>query len=143
MKFGTILYSTGIDILVSLSWALSAKASSSYTCETHTPTIKHYSDKTSTLHEASYIVNNLIHKEIEKQSAARKNPSCLYPLSSSIDTQLQHTNPQLLDFLNSITVTVHERKHLISVREGNTGKHLKQVTFYAFYNSVSTPPSQQ
>ena len=81
MKFGIILYSTGIDILVSLSWALSAVPFSSYTCETYTPTIKHYSDKTNTLHEASYTVNNLIHEEIEKQSAARKNPSCPYPLS--------------------------------------------------------------
>ena len=63
-----------------------------------------------------------------------------------MDTQLQHTNTQLLDFLNSITVTVRERKHLISGREGNTGKHLSRLelnTFYAFYNYVSTPPSQQ
>ena len=144
MKFGTILYSTGIDILVSLSWALSAVPFSSYTCETYTPTIKHYSDKTTTLHEASYIVNNLIHEEIEKQSAARKNPSCPYPLSFSIDTQLQHTSPQLLDFLNSITASVRERKHLVSGRESNTGKHLKQVRIYYILCllQLCTNPSQ-
>ena len=41
-----ILYRTGIDILVSLSWALSAIPFSSNTCESHTPAaIKHSSEK--------------------------------------------------------------------------------------------------
>ena len=126
-------------------WALSAISFSSHACEYYTPTIKHYAHKTSTLHEASYIVNNLIHEEIEKQLTARKNPSCPYPLSLSIDTQLQHINPQLWDFLNSITATVCEQKHLISGRESNTGKHLKQVRIYyiyAFYNYVPAPSNQ-
>ena len=126
------------------SWALDAASFSSHACESYIPTIKHYAHKTSTLHEASYIVNNLIHKEIEKQSAARKKPSCPYPLSLSIDTQLQHINPQLWDFLNSITATVQERKHLISGRESNTGKHLKQVSiYYILYNYVPTPSNQK
>ena len=95
MKFGTILNYTGIDILSCLSWALSAISFSSHACEYYKPTTKHYAHKTSTLHEASYIVNNLIHEETKKQLTARKNPSCPYPLSLSIDTQLQHINPQL------------------------------------------------
>ena len=49
MKFGTVLYRTGIDIMVSLSWALSAIPFSNQTYEAYTPTIKHFSEKSSTL----------------------------------------------------------------------------------------------
>ena len=130
MKFGTILYRTGIDILVSLSWALSAVPFSSQTHEAHTPTIKHFSEKSSTLHEASYIVNDLIHEENEKQSAARNDPSCPYSLSFCIDTRLQQTNLQLLIFLNLITATVREQKHLTSGKDSDTSKHVKRVRIY-------------
>ena len=40
MKFGTILSYTGINILVCLSWALSAISFSSHACESYTPVLQ-------------------------------------------------------------------------------------------------------
>ena len=126
MRFGTILYRKGIDIMVSLSWALSAIPFPNHTCEPYTTTTKQTSNKSTKLHEASYIINDLIQEEIKKQSAARKNPISLL----NLDTQLQHTNPLLLDFLNSITATVRERKHSTLQKESDISKHSKKVRIY-------------
>ena len=66
MKFGTILYRRGGDILVALSWALSTSQSpNQYQSE---PEIQCQDpDMSKTLKEASIIVNNLIHEEIKSQ----------------------------------------------------------------------------
>ena len=108
MKFGTILYRRGVDLLVSLSWALSANSPTEDTVVKHvTPTTKQ-SDKLSILHNAAYVVNDLIHEEINRQSTARRNN----PLLFDIDGELENINPLLLDFVNSITATVREESIL-------------------------------
>ena len=56
MKFGTILYRRGVDLLVSLSWALSANSSTEDI--TVKPTTGKQSDKFSVLHTAAYIVKD-------------------------------------------------------------------------------------
>ena len=73
MKFGTILYGKGIDALVSLSWALSAQSTQEETTVlTHITPTKQQSDKATVLHDAAYLVNNLIHEEIDRHSAQLK-----------------------------------------------------------------------
>jgi len=63
------------------------------------------------LYEAGYIVNDLIHKEMEKQSTSRKlgltGDHDL--LSLDIDEQLQRVDPLLLEFMTCITATVRQR----------------------------------
>ena len=65
-------------------------------------------------------------------------------MSFSIDTQLQHTNQLLLEFLNSIIATVHERKHSVLGREKDTSKQLKRVRIYYIlcHLQIYTDPSQ-
>ena len=106
MKFGTILYRKGGDLLVSLSWALSTNSPFEDTTVEHVTPAKH-SDKVAILHNASYMVNDLIHEEINRLSTASRND----PQLLDIDGELQNINPLLLDFVNSITATVRERKH--------------------------------
>ena len=72
----------------------------------------------------------MIHEVIEKQSTERKSQSYAFPLSFSLDTQLKHINPLLLDFITSITATIRERKHSTLGRETDTSKHLKKVRIY-------------
>jgi len=60
IKFGTVLYHRGADLLVSLSWALGANSLSEDTSvQHHTSTTKQI-DKSSVLHNAAYVVNDLI-----------------------------------------------------------------------------------
>ena len=60
MKFGTVLYHRGVDLLVSLLWALGANNLSEDTSvQHHTSTTKQI-DKSSVLHNATYVVNDLI-----------------------------------------------------------------------------------
>ena len=125
MKFGIMLYRKGIDPLVSLSWALSAitypKANNHDTkAATNTP-----EDKI-VLHEAGYVVNDLIHNEIEKQSLNKKSDDLSV---FNIDTQLQSVNPLLLEFMTSITASVRKRKHN-STKESDHNKHMRKIRIY-------------
>ena len=61
----------------------------------------------------------MIHKEITRQSATRNNPK-----SFDIDGALKNINLLLLDFVNSITATVHERKHPTLGTDSDVAKHL-------------------
>ena len=67
-KFGTILYHKGIDVLVSLSWALSSQSlpqdspHDEHTCGDATK----LTDNKAVLHDGACIVNDLIHEEIEQ-----------------------------------------------------------------------------
>jgi len=119
MKFGTILYCSGIYLLVSLSWALSANSPTEDIMVKYIKPNDKQSDKVSVLHTAAYIVNDLIHEEIDRQSATRNDPK-----SFDIDGELNNINPLLLDFVNSITATVRERKHPTLGRDNDVGKHL-------------------
>ena len=138
MKFGTILYRRGVDLLVSLSWALSTNSPFDDTTVKHiTPTAKQ-SDKLAILHNAGHMLNDLIHEEINRQSTARRSN----PLLFDIDGELENINPLLLDFVNSITATVHERKHPVLGRENDISKHLKKVRTFTLYSIVQIPPNR-
>ena len=68
-KFGTILFRKGIDVLISLSWALGMSDTGENCSE---PTTKQHSSTTmlneeQVLTHAGCIVNDIIHKEIKKQ----------------------------------------------------------------------------
>ena len=72
MKFGTIFYRKGGDLLVSLLWALSTNNLFEDITIKHVTPAKH-SDKVAVLHNANNMVNDLIHEEINKQSTANRN----------------------------------------------------------------------
>ena len=125
MRTHAILYCRAVDLLVSLSWVLSTNSPFDDTTVKHiTPTAKQ-SDKLAIPHNAGHMVNDLIHKEINSQSTARRNN----PLLFDIDSELENINPLILDFVNSITATVRKRKHPVLGRENDISKHLKEVTY--------------
>ena len=64
MKFGTILYRKGADILATLSWALSNSQLANM-CWIEPEINQKHSDAGKTLKEESHIVNNLIHDELK------------------------------------------------------------------------------
>ena len=100
-----MLYRKGGDILTSLSWALGAQDISSDGIEDCgiqiSPATKH-SDKATVLHNAAYMINDLIHEEISRQAAIKRD----HLSSFNVDSELLNVNPLLLDFMNSITATI-------------------------------------
>ena len=78
------------------------------------------------------MVNDLIHEEINRLSTASRND----PQLLDIGGELQNINPLLLDFVNSITATVRERKHPVLGRENDTSKHLKKVRIFNLLNTL-------
>jgi len=72
MKFGTILYRKGVDILISLSWALSGIPSVEDNDDDNSFSVSVPNNKV-VLYEAGYVVNELIHKVVEKQSLTRQS----------------------------------------------------------------------
>ena len=72
MKYGTVLYQKGADILATLSWELSTSQLADYWSQPENQ--KHHEKPPNTekkLKEASVNMNNLIHKEIKKSSQIR------------------------------------------------------------------------
>lgn len=116
MKFGTILYRKGVDLLTSLSWALGTALH----LQAHTPeagkenVLIQDSPNDSTykqrvLSEAGYIVNDLLQEEIRRQSSPEKENLHTDPSFLNIDSYLQDINPLLVHFITSATQTVRER----------------------------------
>jgi len=66
------IFLRGIDILISLSWALSSQQFSDEDSENDQNPYTSVRDNKVVLYEAGYIVNDLIHKEIEKLSTSKK-----------------------------------------------------------------------
>ena len=99
------MYRQGGDVIVALSWALSAsQPPNQYLSE---PEIQcQISDVDTTLKEANIIVNNLLHEEIKKSSHSQPSPSCAL---LNINEELNNINPLLLQFLIPITTTVRDR----------------------------------
>ena len=104
-KYGTILYQKGAEILASLSWALSTSQLASKTWFEPEIQQQQHDDVNITLKEASNIVNNLIHKEINKTHI---QPSFDFA-SLNVTDQLAEINPLLLEFLTGITNPARER----------------------------------
>ena len=100
-KYGTLLYRTGGDVL---SWALGAKSSEpecSYTV--------HSKSDESILIEASYIINDVIHNEIDRL----QNMDC-EPLNLDISKFTEDIDPKLLTFINNATKSTRCRKGAVS-----------------------------
>jgi len=71
MKFGTVLYRKGADMLSTLSWALSTSQLANM-CWFEPEIQQKQPEAERTLKEASNIVNNLIHNEIKRMSQTQK-----------------------------------------------------------------------
>ena len=116
-KFGTILYRTGGDLLTSLSWALgSPKAQATEQFG--------YSDrgldinKVNIMHEAGYIMNNLLHNEIRRLATEANEPR-----EFDLDSFVDQVDPQLWELISCATSTVRERYPMLSI-ESDTGKNV-------------------
>ena len=125
-KFGTILFCKGGDLLASLSWALGTMSyklfqSSSFllTPET-TGTGAGHREKV--IEEAGCILNDLIHEELQQQS--HQDPSAL-----NSDKYMEDIHPLILQFLNSVTCTVHQRQCGLCP-ETQTNRQIKKVLHY-------------
>ena len=143
MKFGTILYRKGADVLVSLSWVFQSLSQDSTGEEQTYAHATQLSDKGTVLHNAACIVNDLIHEEIERQSTMRSQ--CYsYPLSFSMDSELKNMNQLLVEFVDSITATIREQKHPTLRRKSEASKHLKKVRMYNVLSllQICTNPTQ-
>ena len=125
-KLGTVLYRQGGDVIVALSWALSAsQPPNQYLSE---PEIQcQIPDVDTTLKEASIIVNNLLHEEIKKPSHSQPSPNCAL---LNINTELNNINPLLLQFLTSITITVRDRETT------NVTEHIKKIRLFFILNQL-------
>ena len=106
-KFGTVLYCKGVDIMTSLSWALSALCYKEVCDEgDHIQDDQHdttYKERVIT--EAGDIVNDLLHEEIKRQSFCESQHAQLDP-SLDADQYLEGVNPLLIKFFASATRTV-------------------------------------
>ena len=71
-------------------------------------------------------MNDLIHDEVKRQATISRDN----PLSLNIDSELQCINPLLVQFIDSITLTVHERMHPSLGNASDTSQHLKKVKTY-------------
>ena len=120
MKFGTVLFRKGGDILTALSWALSTPPFTNQYPEMQCQN----PDTNKTLKEASIIINNLIHEEIKKSSQLQ--PSTLLNISD----ELNNIYPLLLEFLNSITNSIRERDII------NATEHIKKIRLYFIFNQL-------
>ena len=110
-KFGIILYRKGIDILISLSWALGSLEATDY--NKSEPTAKQSLSTTElskqqVLTYAGHIINDIIHEENKKHSP---ESWLLDPSSFSITDYIQNVDPFLIQFLEVATSTVREREH--------------------------------
>ena len=107
-KFGTILFRKGGDTLTSLSWAMGRHSygygdEASYDLPQRTC---HYNSE-HVLEEAGHIVNDILHKEIDKVS---ENSLTDDPSSFNIDTTINNTDKKLWKFLQLATRTTRERR---------------------------------
>ena len=122
MKFGTVLFRKGGDLLVSLSWALGV-SSASHKAQMETLDYTSFTSKTtgqqhqqSILLQAGNVVNDLLHDEIRRQ--ATTTPQTRHdPLNLNIDEYLKEVNPLLVNFLTSATRTITERRHSYSHKQ--------------------------
>ena len=132
MKFGTVLYRRGGDILVALSWALSTtQPLNQYQPE---PEIQCQSSDVDKILKEAIIVNNLMHEEIKKSSQLQPSANCAL---LDINEELNNINPLLLEFLTCITNSIQEREIT------NATEHIKKIRLYfilcqAIFHSMST-----
>jgi len=68
-------------------------------------------------------VNDLVHEEAKRQATiSRENP-----LTFNIDKELQSINQLLVQFIDSIALSIHEYKHSSLGRMSDSSQHLKKV----------------
>ena len=118
------MYRTGGDLLTSLSWALgSPKAQATEQFG--------YSDrgldinKANIMHEAGYIMNNLLHNEIRRLATEANEPR-----EFDLDSFVDKVDPQLWELTSCATSTVREWYNPMLSIESDTGKNVRKVRFY-------------
>ena len=105
MKYGTVLYRKGADILATLSWALStSNLAGQWSKPEKQKQHDNYPNAETTLKEASIIMNNLIHDEIKRSV---EMTSTLDYNSLKIKEHLKNINPLLLHFLFNQFILQH------------------------------------
>ena len=107
-QIGTILYRSGVDPIISLSWALSTLQASNSCYNEPAKYDKSLLSKEQVLTYAGCIVNDMVHEENKKQSSAS---SIIDPSQFSISECLQNVDPLLVKFLLTATSTARERQH--------------------------------
>ena len=119
-KFG-IFYRTGGDLLTSLSWALgSPKVQATEQLE--------YIDggldinTAQIMHEAGYIMNDLLHNEIKRLATEANEPR-----EFNIDSFVDKVNPQLWQLLSCATSTVREWYNPLLSIESDKGEKVRKV----------------
>ena len=107
-KFGTILFRKGGDIMTSLSWAMGAgrQRPESRELVLSEPSKNYTSNEHQVLEEAGHIINDLIHKEIEKVSDQKLSDD---PSLFNIERTISSINQELWRFLQVATSTVRHR----------------------------------
>ena len=122
-KIRNYLLRKGIDVLISLSWALGMSDTGENCSE---PTTKQHSSTTmlneeQVLTHTGCIVNDIIHKEIKKQTS---DSWLVDPTFFSINDYTQNADPLLVQFLLDATRTIRERQHC------SKNEHAKKVRIF-------------
>ena len=87
MKYGTVLYRKGADILATLSWALStSNLAGQWSKPEKQKQHDNYPNAETTLKEASIIMNNLIHDEIKRSVEMTSRRALIMLASLTINT---------------------------------------------------------
>lgn len=115
-KFGTVLYRTGGDLLTSISWALGEKP-----IETESYCTTNSQNSESRLDEAAHMLNDLVHKEVERLKTQTYDPSKL-----DIAQYMSCMDPRLLSFFETATQSVRTRCGANSKSESSTTKNLRR-----------------
>ena len=117
-KFGTILYRTGGDLLTSLSWALgSPKVQATEQLDGGLDI-----NTAHIMHEAGYIMNDLLHNEIRGLATEANEPR-----EFNLDSFVDKVNPQLWQLISCATSTVRERYNPLLSIQSETGKNVRKV----------------
>ena len=140
MRIGTILFRTGGNIFASLSYALSTALQTESSLPTVTDFIKPARPKEiredgnykkRVLADAAYLVNDLLHDEINKCSTSLETGEDSILLH--IDTFLQNVNPLLYQFIVTATKSIRQHQSVapsICKDSMSVNKHVKKMRHY-------------
>ena len=118
-KFGTILYRKGGDPLISLSWALGNQRQHEVMDQPSDYYITTESTAEIVLEQAGCIINDLIHKEIERISNDKIIDD---PHMFNMETSINRIELQLWKFLETATSTIRQKS-----RSESTPDHKKRI----------------
>ena len=129
-KFGIVLYRTNGDLLKSISWALGSPPLYNIRQQCpHAYNTGAYNQHV--LHQASMIVNKMLHDEIRKVSETRHSIEC-NPNGLNVEEYIGGVDPILWEFIVNCTESCRGKKHPGSV-ESDQLAHLKKLRRFRFF----------